>query len=173
MNGLSSFNSPSLNGLRRNDGSSKVESVQQLTGSINHTTSDSSFFYETQGDDTIVLQVPFTTLGDTLTTERVFKARKIVSEEPIDVCFNLIAGSNITINHDEATNEYTISANIPNQGGGTSTFGSWRFEAHPDGYLNLVKDNRILFRFLSDPINIMTRVSEFKMLQNSSWAISK
>lgn len=178
MNGFSTYAAPSLNGLKRSDGTSSVSILNNLTGTVNLSTNDpASFYYTTSGTDDLVLYTPFTTIQeegiDTLSTNLNFHANKISSTQPIDAPLNIVAGDHVDITRDDETNAYTISAIIPPNQGNGSKFGSWSFEEHPEGYLNLMKGDRILFRFLSDPINVMTRVSLFKMLQNGNWHIQK
>jgi hypothetical protein len=154
MNGFYSSHAPSLNGLAKSDGTTQVSSVQQLTGDVNHTTSSSSFFYETQGQS-VVLQVPFTTVGDTLQTALKFQPNELQTSK--------VTTDRLVVNGSEFN---------PGTGGTNPTWSQWSFSPQGDN-LNLMHGNRAYYRFLGDPINIFSRVSLFEMTQNGKWSIRK
>jgi hypothetical protein len=153
MNGFYSSQAPSLNGLQRSDGTTNVSSVQQLVGDINHTTSSSAFFYETQGQS-VVLQVPFTTVGDTLQTALKFQPNELQTSK-VTTDRLIVGGTEFLSN-----------------GTTNPTWSEWQF-APQGNHLNLMRGNRAYYRFLGDPINIFSRVSLFEMTQNGKWSIRK
>jgi hypothetical protein len=176
MNGYNRFSqNPSLNGLKRSDGSTNVTIIGDLTGRVNMITNDpTSFFYTTQGEDDLILNTPFTTIQqpgtDTLSTNLNFHANKISSTEPIDVPLNLVAGQGISITNNN--NQYTIS----NTGGGGSggNYGTWQYEQEQStGHLLLKKDNQLKFRYIHSPLAIFARQSVYSIIQNGQYSLFK
>lgn len=172
MNGFYPSHGPSLNGLKRSDGSTNLRSLNGQVGDVRLTTNDpTSYKFEPVGDDVVQLATPWQTVDNVLKTDKHLQAASLRTTQAFAAPLKLQAGANITIS---STPDYTYTiSSSGGGGGGSTTWGGWDFAEHAHGYLNLRRNGRIRYRWLDEPVNIFARVSKFSTRQNGGWSVTK